>query len=167
MYTWRTCIVNACMQMGLKYGCAVEDVITGLAMQCRGWKSIYFDTPERTGFLGVAPTTLLQVLVQQKRWCEGNFHILLRYCPFLYGYKTISLGLQISYCVDLLWAPHCLASLYCVTIPSLCLLRGISLFPKVTKVFNYHNKNHCCSYKLFKPQKLNRLGLQKSTIENT
>ncbi|KAF3451246.1 hypothetical protein FNV43_RR07341 [Rhamnella rubrinervis] len=119
-------------EMGLKYGCAVEDVITGLAMQCRGWKSIYFDPPDRTGFLGVGPTTLLQALVQQKRWSDGDFHIFLRHNPLLYGYNIISLGLQLSYCLYLLWAPHCLASLYYVSVPSLCLLRGISLFPQVS-----------------------------------
>ncbi|CAL5410300.1 unnamed protein product [Camellia sinensis] len=41
-------------EMGLKYGCPVEDVITGLAIQCRGWRSVYFN-PERKGFLGVGP----------------------------------------------------------------------------------------------------------------
>ncbi|RVW78128.1 Cellulose synthase-like protein E6 [Vitis vinifera] len=50
---------------GLKYGCPMEDVLTGLSIQCRGWKSIYF-TPERKVFLGVAPTTLLQSLIPHK-----------------------------------------------------------------------------------------------------
>ena len=121
----------AYLQMGLKYGCVVEDVITGLAIQCRGWRSIYFN-PERKGFLGVAPTTLLQSLIQHKRWSEGDFQIFASsHCPFLIGYKKIPLKLQITYCVYLLWAPGCLATLYYVTMPSLCLLRGISLFPEV------------------------------------
>uniref|UniRef100_A0A6V7QVU4 Cellulose synthase-like protein E6 n=1 Tax=Ananas comosus var. bracteatus TaxID=296719 RepID=A0A6V7QVU4_ANACO len=58
-------------EIGLKYGCAVEDVITGLLIQCRGWKSIYFNPP-RKGFLGVAPTTMAQTLLQHKRWSEGT-----------------------------------------------------------------------------------------------
>jgi cellulose synthase/poly-beta-1,6-N-acetylglucosamine synthase-like glycosyltransferase len=121
--------------MGLKYGCPVEDIITGLAIQCRGWRSIYFN-PERKGFLGVAPTTLLQSLVQHKRWAEGDFQIFAsRYCPLVMGYKKIPLKLQITYCVYLLWAPNCLATLYYVVVPSLCLLRGISLFPEVQ---NFH-----------------------------
>nr|XP_048337139.1 cellulose synthase-like protein E2 isoform X2 [Ziziphus jujuba var. spinosa] len=117
-------------EMGLKYGCPVEDILTGLCIQYRGWKSVYFN-PERPGFLGVAPTTLLQSLVQHKRWSEGDFEIFLRYCPFLYGHKKISLGLQLTYCLYLLLAPNSLATLYYVTVPSLCLLRGISLFPQV------------------------------------
>ncbi|KAL3740964.1 hypothetical protein ACJRO7_022133 [Eucalyptus globulus] len=124
-------------EMGLKYGCPVEDVLTGFAIHCRGWRSIYFN-PERKGFLGVAPTTLLQSLVQHKRWTEGDLQIFLsQYCPLLYGHGKIPLKLQLSYCVYLLWAANCLASLYYVTIPSLCLLRGISLFPKVSSQWSY------------------------------
>ncbi|CAL5344330.1 hypothetical protein CsSME_00032811 [Camellia sinensis var. sinensis] len=119
-------------EMGLKYGCPVEDVITGLAIQCRGWRSVYFN-PERKGFLGVGPTTLLQALVQNKRWSEGDFQIFLsKYCPFVYGHGKIPLQLQISYCCYLLWAPCSLATLYYVTVPSLCINRGISLFPKLS-----------------------------------
>lgn len=117
--------------MGLKYGCVVEDVLTRLSIQCRGWRSVYFK-PERKGFLGVAPTTLLQSLVQHKRWSGGDFQITLsRHCPFVYGHRKIPLKLQLCYCNYLLWAANSLPSLYYVTVPSLCLVRGISLFPKV------------------------------------
>ena len=129
------------LQMGLKYGCPVEDIVTGLAIQCRGWRSIYFN-PERKAFLGVAPTTLLQSLVQHKRWSEGDFQIFAsRYSPFVMGYKKIPLKLQLSYCYFLLWAANCLATLYYVVVPSLCLLRGISLFPEVQN-FHYLNQTY-------------------------
>ncbi|WZZ64772.1 hypothetical protein YC2023_076142 [Brassica napus] len=52
--------------MGVKYGCPVEDIITGLSIQCRGWKSAYL-TPKKKAFLGVAPTNLHQMLGQQRR----------------------------------------------------------------------------------------------------
>uniref|UniRef100_A0A5B7B305 Putative cellulose synthase-like protein E6 isoform X1 n=1 Tax=Davidia involucrata TaxID=16924 RepID=A0A5B7B305_DAVIN len=122
-------------EMGLKYGCPVEDVITGLSIQCRGWKSIYFN-PERKGFVGVAPTTLVQTLVQHKRWSEGDFQIFFsKYCPFVYGHGKIPLRLQASYCCYLLWAPNCLPTLFYVSVPSLCILRGISLFPKLSSLW--------------------------------
>nr|POE87157.1 cellulose synthase-like protein e6 [Quercus suber] len=122
-------------ETGLKYDCVVEDVLTGLTMQCRGWRSMYFN-PERKGFLGVVPTTLLQSLVQHKRWSEGVFQIFAsRNCPFVLGYKKIPLKLQLSYCIYLLWAPTCLATLYYATVPSLCLLRGISLFPQPWRMY--------------------------------
>ncbi|KAK7815603.1 cellulose synthase-like protein e1 [Quercus suber] len=119
-------------EIGLKYDSAVEDVLTGLAIQCRGWRSIYFN-PERKGFLGVATTTLLQSLVQYRRWSNGDFQIFAsRHCPFVLGYKKIPLKLQLSYCIYLLWAPTSLTTLYYVIVPSLCLLRGISLFPQIS-----------------------------------
>ncbi|CAN6932027.1 unnamed protein product [Brassica oleracea] len=52
--------------MGVKYGCPVEDIIIGLSIQCRGWKSAYL-TPKKKAFLGVAPTNLHQMLGQQRR----------------------------------------------------------------------------------------------------
>ncbi|XVF30802.1 hypothetical protein REPUB_Repub16aG0089600 [Reevesia pubescens] len=119
-------------EMGLKYGCPVEDIITGLSIQCRGWKSIYLNS-ERESFLGVAPTSLLPMLVQHKRWAEGHFQIFLsRYCSLLYGHRRIPLKLQLAYCSGNLWAANCLATLFYVTVPCLCLLKGISLFPKTS-----------------------------------
>ncbi|XP_077217186.1 cellulose synthase-like protein E6 [Tasmannia lanceolata] len=119
-------------EVGLKYGCPVEDVITGLSIQCNGWKSIYFNPP-RKGFLGVAPTTLAQSLVQHKRWSEGDFQILLsKYCPFIYGQGKIDPGLQMGYSMYCLWALCSIPTLYYVAIPSLCLLNGVSLFPKIS-----------------------------------
>ncbi|KAL4379526.1 hypothetical protein GQ457_02G031090 [Hibiscus cannabinus] len=119
-------------EMGLKYGCPVEDIITGLSIQCRGWRSIYFN-PERKAFLGVVPKTLLQYLIQHKRWAEGELQIFLsKYCPVIYGHKKIPLKLQLSYCPYFLWAVNCFATLYYVTVPSLCLVKGIILFPKMS-----------------------------------
>ncbi|GLU23969.1 hypothetical protein SLE2022_399430 [Rubroshorea leprosula] len=119
-------------EMGLVYGCPVEDIVTGLTIQCRGWKSIYYN-PEREAFLGVAPTTLDISLIQFKRWSEGMFQIFFsKYCPFIYGHKKIKLGAQMGYCIYLLWAPLSLLTLYYVIVPPLCLLQGIPLFPKVS-----------------------------------
>ncbi|OVA19763.1 Cellulose synthase [Macleaya cordata] len=122
-------------EMGLKYGCPVEDVITGLAIQCRGWKSVYYN-PERKCFLGVAPTTLDQALVQYKRWSEGLFQIFLsKYCPFFYGRGKINLGLQMGYCIYSLWAPNSFPAIFYLVVPSLCFLNGIPLFPKLSSLW--------------------------------
>lgn len=121
-------------QMGLKYGCPVEDIITGISIQTRGWKSVFFN-PARHAFLGVAPTTLAQTLVQHKRWSEGDFQVFLsKFSPAWYAHNKISLGLQLCYCCYCLWAPNCLPTLYYSFVPSLYLLRGIPLFPQVSMV---------------------------------
>ncbi|XP_058202483.1 cellulose synthase-like protein E1 isoform X2 [Rhododendron vialii] len=122
-------------EMGVKYGFPAEDIITGLSIHCRGWKSIYFN-PERKSFTGVAPTTLLQALVQQKRWSEGQFQIFLsKYCPLVYGRGRIPLNLRMCYAIYALWAPNCLPTLYYVIVPSLFLLGDVSLFPQITSLW--------------------------------
>ncbi|KAK2652674.1 hypothetical protein Ddye_012530 [Dipteronia dyeriana] len=92
--------------------------------------------PERKAFMGLAPTTLLQSLVQHKRWSEGNLQIFLsEYCPYLYGHKKIPLKLQLGYSIYSFWAVNSFATLYYVSVPSLCLLRGIALFPKISSLW--------------------------------
>ena len=44
LLNFKMVIVN--LQMGLIYGCPVEDLLTGLAIQRRDWKSFYYN-PER------------------------------------------------------------------------------------------------------------------------
>lgn len=125
--------------MGLIYGCPVEDIVTGLTVQCRGWKSVYHN-PDNTAFLGVAPPTLDIALVQFTRWSDGMFQIFLsKYCPFIYGHNKIKLGAQMGYCVYLLWAPSSLPHLYYALALPLSLLHGIPLFPEV----------QCCSDHVF------------------
>ncbi|XP_016469265.1 cellulose synthase-like protein E1 [Nicotiana tabacum] len=119
-------------EIGLKYGCPVEDVLTGLTIQCKGWRSVYYK-PERKGFLGVTATTLDQTLVQHKRWSEGDLMILFsKYSPAWYGLGKLNPGLLLGYLTYCLWSPNCVATLYYSIVPSLYLLKGISLFPQVS-----------------------------------
>ncbi|KAK7290611.1 hypothetical protein RIF29_05157 [Crotalaria pallida] len=118
-------------EMGFKYGCLVEDVITGLSIHMKGWKSMYY-SPMRKAFLGFAPTTLLQTLVQHKRWAEGHFQILFsNYSLVWHAPGKINLGLIMGYMHFNLWATTCLPILCYSIIPSLFLLKGIPLFPKI------------------------------------
>ncbi|KAI4981653.1 hypothetical protein ZWY2020_022145 [Hordeum vulgare] len=120
------------IEKGVRYGCPLEDVITGLQIQCRGWRSVYYN-PSRKGFLGKAPTSLGQILVQHKRWSEGFLQISLsNYSPFLLGHGKIKLGLQMGYSVCGFWALNSFPTFYYVIIPSLCFLSGVSVFPEIT-----------------------------------
>lgn len=120
------------MQMGLVYGCAVEDIVTGLSIQCRGWKPAYYN-PSKHAFKGVAPTTLDVSLIQFTRWSEGMFQIFLsKYCPFILGRGKISFAGQMGYCIYLLWPVLSLPTLCYAVVPALALLRDVPLFPKVT-----------------------------------
>ncbi|XP_058765403.1 cellulose synthase-like protein E1 [Vicia villosa] len=119
-------------EVGLYYDCAVEDIVTGLSISCKGWKSVYYN-PKRKAFLGFSPTTLLEALIQHKRWSEGCFQIILsKFSPVWYAYGLISLGLQLGYCHYNLWALNSFPTLYYCIIPSLFLLKGIPLFPEIS-----------------------------------
>ncbi|GFP95030.1 cellulose synthase-like protein e6 [Phtheirospermum japonicum] len=122
-------------EMGLVYGYSAEDVVTGLTIQCRGWKPVCYN-PRKYGFLGVAPTTLDVSLIQFKRWSEGLSQIFFsKYCPFIYGHGKIELGAQMGYCIYLLWAPISLPTLYYLIVPALSLLRDVPLFPEVSSLW--------------------------------
>ncbi|XAR53883.1 Cellulose synthase (UDP-forming) [Bertholletia excelsa] len=68
-------------EVGVKYGCPLEDIITGLSIQCRGWKSIYFN-PEREAFSGVAPMTLLQL---SSPWILPFAYVIILTCGYDIG----------------------------------------------------------------------------------
>ncbi|KAL0306238.1 UNVERIFIED_CONTAM: Cellulose synthase-like protein E6 [Sesamum radiatum] len=122
-------------EMGLIYGCPVEDIVTGLAIQCRGWKPVYYN-PSKYAFQGVAPTTLDISLIQFKRWSGGMFQVFFsKYCPFIYGHRKISLGAQMGYGIYLLWAPVSLPTLCYAVVPALSLLCDIPLFPQVSSLW--------------------------------
>ncbi|KAH7842059.1 hypothetical protein Vadar_001053 [Vaccinium darrowii] len=71
--------------------------------------------------------------LQHKRRSEGDLQVLLsRYSPAWYGLGKISPGLQMGYCTYCLLAPNSLAMVFYSMVPSLYLLRGISLFPQVS-----------------------------------
>ncbi|XP_019177303.1 PREDICTED: cellulose synthase-like protein E1 [Ipomoea nil] len=122
-------------EIGMKYGCLVEDVLTGFSILCNGWKSVYF-SPARKAFLGSTGTTLDQVLLQQKRWSEGGFQTLFtKYSPVRHVLGKFNIGLTLSYLPYCLWAPHCFPVLCYSIIPSLYLLKGVPLFPQVSSVW--------------------------------
>ncbi|KAI3492898.1 hypothetical protein L1887_42393 [Cichorium endivia] len=122
-------------EIGLKYGCPVEDVITGLSIHCRGWKSIFYN-PKRHAFLGVAATTLDQTLVQHKRWSEGDLMILIsKYSPAWFGLGRVHPGQLMGYLMYCLWATSSLPTVYYSIVPSLCLLNGVPLFPQVSSLW--------------------------------
>jgi len=119
-------------EVGMIYGCAVEDVLTGCVIQCRGWKSI-FCTPRRKAFLGCAPNNLNETLIQHKRWAVGHLELFLsKFCPYLHGIRRIRVAQRMCYSSSGLWSVSSMHILCYGLIPGLCMLRGLSLFPKVS-----------------------------------
>lgn len=118
-------------EMGLMYGCPVEDLLTGLALHKRGWQSLYF-IPEKKAFLGLAPQNTNDALIQYKRWSTGLLEVFVSHLfPFTHGIERLKWGQIMSYNLFTLWATWSLPIFCYALLPPLAMAKGISLFPKV------------------------------------
>ncbi|KAJ8641979.1 hypothetical protein MRB53_018673 [Persea americana] len=120
-------------QIGFLYASVLEDYITGFHMHCKGWKSIYYD-PLRPQFLGSSPINLNDILVQWKRWSSGLLEVAFsRFCPLTYGIISRNPILHTLCYGYVAFLPlYSIFALCYATVPPLCLLNGISLYPKVS-----------------------------------
>ncbi|KAG9152768.1 hypothetical protein Leryth_023564 [Lithospermum erythrorhizon] len=115
------------MQIGFLY-----NYFTGFILHCRGWKSV-FCNPSRPAFLGSAPTNLSVTLIQGTRWSSGLLEVSLsRFCPIIYGIKFLPLLDCMCYSYLSCHPLYCIPVWCFATVPQLCLLRGIPMYPKVS-----------------------------------
>ncbi|KAI8566402.1 hypothetical protein RHMOL_Rhmol02G0037300 [Rhododendron molle] len=124
------------VEVGFLYLSVVEDYFTSLVnMHCKIWKSVYCD-PARPAFLGAGTTNLNDVLIQSTRWSSGLVEVALsRFCPLIYGPKKMS-ALQTMCYGELAFFPFYFLPLWCfATIPQLCLLNGIAIYPEASNWF--------------------------------
>lgn len=126
-----------CFQVGFLYHSVAEDFFTGFILHCKGWLSVYLN-PSRPQFLGTSITSLSDLLIQGTRWSSGLVEVgLSRFCPLIYGTLRMSFLESLCYAeISLFPLFYCLPLWCFATIPQLCLLNGIPLYPKVinTKV---------------------------------
>ncbi|GLJ36003.1 hypothetical protein SUGI_0722120 [Cryptomeria japonica] len=119
-------------KVGMLYDCAVEDVLTGLCIHCRGWKSVYC-CPKRDAFVGCVPVNLNDTLIQNKRWATGLLEIFAsKYCPLTYGIHHTKLAQNMCYSYYFLWAPSSLPLICYGLVPALCMVTGLSVFPQIS-----------------------------------
>lgn len=120
-------------KVGFMYHSLVEDYFTGFKqLHCKGWRSVYLN-PERPQFLGTSTTNLNDSLVQGTRWSSGLVQVAIsKYCPLIYGPPRMSLLESMAY-ADLGMFPllNCLPLWCFATVPQLCVLHGIPLYPEV------------------------------------
>ncbi|KAG7996827.1 hypothetical protein I3843_01G181100 [Carya illinoinensis] len=123
-------------EVGFLYDSVVEDYSTGFRLHCKGWTSVYCD-PSRPQFLGNGTTSLNDLLIQGTRWSTGLIDVCFsKFCPLIYGPpRNISILETMCY-GELAFTPLYCLPLWCfATIPQLCLLNGIPLYPKVSNSF--------------------------------
>ncbi|KAL2516680.1 Cellulose synthase-like protein G3 [Abeliophyllum distichum] len=119
-------------KIGFRYGSLVEDYYTGYRLQCEGWKSIFCD-PNRPAFLGDVPISLIDVLNQNKRWSVGLLEVAFsKYSPVTYGIQAMGILMGQAYAHYALWPIWGVPITVYAFLPSLTLLNGIPIFPKVS-----------------------------------
>ncbi|TXG50719.1 hypothetical protein EZV62_023243 [Acer yangbiense] len=123
-------------KIGFRYGSLVEDYFTGYKLHCEGWRSI-FCHPERPAFYGDAPTNMLDMLNQSKRWTIGLLEVAFsKYSPVTFGIRSMGLmGLCYSHYA---FEPSLSIPITVYAfLPQLALLSGVTIFPKVLEPLFY------------------------------
>ncbi|EOY05952.1 hypothetical protein QUC31_016528 [Theobroma cacao] len=120
-------------EVGFLYDAVAEDYLTGFTLQCKGWISAYV-APSRPQFLGTSTTNLNDLLTQGVRWGSGLVDVAIsRFCPLLYGPPRTSFLHSMCYAeLSLFPLLYCLPLWCFATIPQICLLNGIPLYPEVS-----------------------------------
>ncbi|KAK7261127.1 hypothetical protein RIF29_27431 [Crotalaria pallida] len=118
-------------EVGWMYGTTSEDVLTGLKIHVRGWRS-EFCTPDPIAFMDCSPQDYLATMSQQKRWASGLLDILLsKHCPI---FGTLFGKLQFRECLGYMWvtiwALRSIPEICYAALPAYCIITNSSFLPK-------------------------------------
>ncbi|KAM0002553.1 putative cellulose synthase (UDP-forming) [Helianthus debilis subsp. tardiflorus] len=121
-------------KVGWLYGSTTEDMLTGLNIHGRGWKSVLC-SPYPLAFLGCAPSTYPCSLAQQKRWATGLLEVLFtEKNPLLLTMKGNLLFRQaLAYHWICLWGARSIPEICYAFLPTYCLITGSHFLPKVNE----------------------------------
>ena len=86
---------------GFRVDCAIEDLHTGMELQARGWKGVYY---RRILSAGLSPESFEGYLIQRKRWTKGGVQLFFLDNPALKG--GLSLRQRLYYLASLLYFFH-------------------------------------------------------------
>ncbi|KAI9094267.1 hypothetical protein K1719_026849 [Acacia pycnantha] len=118
-------------QVGWLYGSLSEDVLTGLILHRRGWKSECC-TPEPIAFTGCAPGGSISTMIQQKRWASGlHVNLLGPQSPvlgFLFG--KIQFRQLLAYMWMTNWALRSIPELCYALLPPYCIITKSTFLSK-------------------------------------
>ncbi|KAK8988090.1 hypothetical protein V6N11_065689 [Hibiscus sabdariffa] len=134
--------LRSVFSVGFVYNSVIEDYLTGFTLHSKGWKSVFYNPP-RPAFLGTATTKLNDTLLQGARWNCGVLQVTFsRLCPLVHRLTSRMSLLQRMCYVYLSFQPLYFFPMWCLaTIPQLCLLHAIPLYPKASSslfmVFSY------------------------------
>ncbi|KAK7272274.1 hypothetical protein RJT34_28770 [Clitoria ternatea] len=117
-------------QVGWIYGSTSEDVLTGLIMHTKGWRSEVC-SPDPMAFMGCSPQDNLGQMAQHKRWSSGLLDIFLsKHCPI---FGTLFGKLQVRECLAYIWitnwALRSVPEICYAVLPAYCIITNSSFLP--------------------------------------
>nr|XP_043618641.1 cellulose synthase-like protein H1 [Erigeron canadensis] len=147
-------------KVGWIYGSTVEDILTGLSIHEKGWRSI-ITSPEPLAFLGCAPSTYNASLIQQKRWSMGLLEILFtNKNPFLLIIKgRVWFRQALAYFWLCSWGLQSIPELCYAILPAYCILTNSHFLPKINEPTFLIPMGIFISYNLYALWELKRLGV--------
>ncbi|KAI5061318.1 hypothetical protein GOP47_0023823 [Adiantum capillus-veneris] len=121
-------------EVGLIYGSVTEDLLTGMKIHGRGWKSVFY-MPYPPQFLGCAPSTGEDALTTRKRWSMGMLEILFsKNTPLLTKcLRGLSHAQRLIYIYVYGFTLTCLPIFTYSLLPGFSILGGYPIFPKVVE----------------------------------
>ncbi|XP_056171014.1 cellulose synthase-like protein H1 isoform X2 [Syzygium oleosum] len=118
-------------KIGWMYGSTTEDILTGLAIHTKGWRSLYC-SPNPPAFLGCAPSGGPASMTQQKRWATGLLEVLVSKKSPIYG--TLFGHLHFRQCLAYLWllirALRSIPEFLYALLPAYCIMTNSHFLPK-------------------------------------
>ncbi|WOH05750.1 hypothetical protein DCAR_0625171 [Daucus carota subsp. sativus] len=124
------CVAGCDYEYGTCWGHR-EDVLTGLEIHRKGWRSMHCTT-DPASFLGCAPSTGPDTMIQTKRWATGLLEVLFSSKSPITA--TINGNLQFRQCLAYMWVlswglwsiPELVYSL----LPAYCIISGSHFLPE-------------------------------------
>ncbi|GBG64539.1 hypothetical protein CBR_g45235 [Chara braunii] len=108
--------------VGWMYGSVTEDIVTGLSMHVKGWRSVYA-MPSAAAFKGSAPINLTDRLGQVLRWATGSVEIFFsRHNPmWCYWGRHLQFVERVAYINTAVYPFTSVALIVYCLIPAICL----------------------------------------------
>ncbi|XP_008229979.1 PREDICTED: cellulose synthase-like protein B4 [Prunus mume] len=118
-------------KVGWMYGSTTEDILTGLSIHKRGWRSIIC-SPDPPAFQGCAPTGGPASMTQQKRWATGLLEILLsKNCPVFHTiFANLKFRMFLAYFWVFSWALRSVPELCYAALPAYSIITNTHFLPK-------------------------------------
>ncbi|CAB4274168.1 unnamed protein product [Prunus armeniaca] len=119
-------------KVGWVYGSVTEDILTGMKIHARGWKSILC-MPDPPGFMGSAPSSSHVMLTQRKRWVAGLLQILFSKNSPIFAtlYAKLEFRQCLAYTTVLIWGLKSIPDLCYAILPAYCIITNSHFLPKV------------------------------------